>query len=255
MVISANDKVLFVTGAGISASSGISAWRTGKSAVWATDVLEKGTQRYFNRFPDKAWAWYLEKFDCVENLQPNTAHHALAELEHLSGNISIITQNVDHLHKKAGSKNVIEVHGKTNAVRCVSSKCVGGGREGSIPMEMVRAQLNHFKETQESEDLPTCPYCGALVRAHALWFDEAYTSHVDYEFDKSVELARTSDMIFFVGTSFSVGITSIITDLGYRKGVPMYVVDPAPLNRAPYLKYIEQKAEDFLPSLVQKFQP
>ena len=79
--IRTSDNILVVTGAGISTSSGIQAWRTGDDAVWANDVLEKGTQRYFNRNPAKAWEWYLDKFKGVFSLEPNDAHKALVELE------------------------------------------------------------------------------------------------------------------------------------------------------------------------------
>ena len=124
--IKSADNILIVTGAGISTSSGIQAWRTGDDAVWANDVLEKGTQRYFNRNPAKAWEWYLDKFKGVFALKPNDAHKALVDLEAWCESegktFDIITQNVDHLHNKAGSQNVIEIHGTTNAVRCTNTR-------------------------------------------------------------------------------------------------------------------------------------
>ena len=245
--------ILVVTGAGVSASSGISTWRAGKDAIWSKDVMEKGTTRYFKQDPVGAWTWYLEKFGMVANLKPNKAHEALVKMEMDTldnrGEFLLVTQNVDHLHKKAGNKNVVEVHGKTSHVRCPHYWCDRGGRSGSIAVEEIQHQLDRFKETKSEEDLPTCPKCGAIVRAHALWFDESYHSHDDYQVGLVSIVADTCDLILFVGTSFSVGITEYIYSRGRLRGVPMISIDPNPVERAG-LSYIREDAEKALPELV-----
>ena len=253
--ISTANNIVVVTGAGVSASSGISTWRSGTNAIWANDILEKGTTRYFRKDPCGAWSWYLEKFGMVEGLMPNPAHKSLADLEALATEkrkgFTLITQNVDHLHKKAGSKNVIEVHGKTSHVRCPSVSCPNGGLTGSIPIEEVMPQIEAFKQTKKVEDLPSCPICGEVVRAHALWFDESYESHVDYEIDKVVEALRECDYIMFIGTSFSVGVTHLIHRIGLTKGVNMVCIDPHP-EEMRGVHPIRDYAEVVLPSLVKE---
>jgi NAD-dependent deacetylase len=250
------DNILVVTGAGISTASGIQAWRTGEDAVWANDVLEKGTQRYFNKNPAKAWEWYLEKFKGVFELEPNDAHKALAEIgewcESEGKTFDIITQNVDHLHNKAGSQNVIEIHGTTNAVRCPNHGCDHGSPRGSIPMSEVWEDYQKFGQTKDPNDLPCCPKCEIPLRAHALWFDEFYGSHEDYRLDDAMEAIEEADMVVFIGTSFSVGITNMVVQAGRQMRKPMYIIDPNPSQESKSFNYTTERAEDYLPNLVQQ---
>ena len=109
---------LFVTGAGISLASGVPTFRgNDPDAVWANDILERGTLRYFQQNPVIAWDWFLQKFDTCRTAKPNPAHIALAEIETklLSrGNKCLtVTQNVDGLHRAAGTQNLVEVHDDT----------------------------------------------------------------------------------------------------------------------------------------------
>jgi NAD-dependent deacetylase len=251
--IKSANNILIVTGAGISTSSGIQAWRTGEDAVWANDVLEKGTQAYFNKNPAKAWEWYLDKFKGVFDLEPNDAHKALVELESWCDDegkdFGIITQNVDHLHNKAGSNNVIEIHGTSNAVRCPTIGCDHGEPLGSIPMTHVWPDYIRFEQTKDPKDLPMCHKCDVPLRAHALWFDEFYSAHEDYRVDDAIEWIDNADVILFIGTSFSVGFTSMALQGGVSNGADMFLIDPSP-TPIKGLTLIRERSEDYLPSLV-----
>ena len=254
--LQSSSKVLVITGAGISTSSGIQAWRSGENAVWASDALTKGTQSYFNQDPAKAWEWYLEKFKGVFSLEPNEAHKALVDLEtwceDQGKSFGIITQNIDHLHNKAGSKNVIEIHGTSNAVRCPIRHCELAEPYGSVAMSEVWEDYARFEQTKDPSDLPCCPKCEIPYRAHALWFDEFYNSHVDYRFDDALEAIEEADLVVFIGTSFSVGITNMVVQAGNQMKKPMYIIDPNPTQESSIFNYITEKAEEYLPKLVRQ---
>ena len=116
-----------------------------------------------NRNPAKAWEWYLDKFKGVFALEPNDAHKALVEIETWCESedktFNIITQNVDHLHNKAGSQNVIEIHGTTNAVRCPNHGCDHGEPRGSIPMSEVWADYQSLSRLKTRTIYLMCPKC------------------------------------------------------------------------------------------------
>ena len=116
-----SELLLVITGAGISLASGIPTFRgSDKGAVWAKDVTELGTYRYFRQDPVGSWSWYLRRFDAVQGARPNPAHKALTAIEEWQlargGEFRLITQNIDTLHEAAGSVNLIKVHGTADRV-------------------------------------------------------------------------------------------------------------------------------------------
>jgi NAD-dependent deacetylase len=248
-----SQNIVLITGAGISIASGIQPFRKDKDAVWEQNIMEKGTRSYFNNHPVQAWQWYLQRFGKLKDTQPNAAHVSLAQLESWAQDhhkdFTIITQNIDHLHKKVGSQQVIEIHGKSNAVRCSNPPCNYAEPRGSIPMAEVNQQFEIFKSTQTLENLPRCSACGSIVRAHILWFDEYYSSHEDFEWQKAQDQAMKADLMIFIGTSFAVGITELMSLIGRDLKIPMYVIDPSPEYEEGF-KYIEEKSEVYLPQLV-----
>jgi NAD-dependent deacetylase len=250
--------ILTVTGAGISTASGIKPFRKDKDAVWEQHIMEKGTQDYFSRHPDQAWLWYLERFGGLQELQANPAHIALVALERWAisqeKEWTLITQNIDHLHTRAGAQDVIEIHGRSDSVRCPDIQCDFGAPQGSIPMSAMSDQFKVFERTRRAEDLPRCPQCSSFVRAHVLWFDEYYSVHDDFQWERAQEATLNADLIIFIGTSFSVGITEQILGVGARHHVPMFAIDPSP-EKIPSLRYIEERAEVYLPSLIESMAP
>lgn len=221
--------VLFVTGAGVSLASGIPTFR-GKDpgAVWSKDVTELGTVRYFNREPAGSWSWYLSRFDQVLDVKPNPAHHALVTLEQWQlargGKFLLVTQNVDPLHERAGSKALVKVHGSAEKVRCSAEGCRFGAPKGWIWRTEV--DLTAFRANPIDANVPKCPACGALLRQHVLWFDEYYTGHADYQWPRVLAAAAEAKLVVFAGTSHSVGVTQLVYEAAMDRGVPAFSIDP-----------------------------
>ena len=245
---------LVVTGAGISLASGIATFRgSDPNAVWSKNVLEKGTRFYFERDPVGSWSWYLSRFAGSRSAMPNPAHYALGGIERKllerGAKFMLVTQNVDGLHLAAGSQNVVEIHGAARKVRCSSSPMVGcpnGEPEGFLLWD--DAMFAAFREDPCKQNLPVCPMCGDLLRPHVLWFDESYSDHEDYGLDKLVPEVEKFTLMLFVGTSFSVGITDMLTQIGTEGGIAMFTVDPTAEGPDWFYK-VPEKAEEFLPAL------
>jgi NAD-dependent deacetylase len=246
-------KLLVVTGAGISRASGIPTFRgTEPGAIWRTSDVTLATFHYFQRDPVGQWQWYLKRFAAVQQARPNAAHQALSDLERWfvdrGGNLEIVTQNIDTLHERAGSTRLIKVHGTSDRVRCSRNGCVNGAPTGSLSLSQV--DFSPFVADPQLQNLPRCPICQALLRAHVLFFDEYYLEHADYRFRDVESLAREADAILFVGTSFSVGVTDLFLQAGTSRGVPMFSIDPASQAATwPNLKLLAAPAERLLPAV------
>jgi len=253
--------ILVVTGAGVSAASGLPLFRgTDPEAIWNRDVTEIGTVRYFERDPVGWWQWFLKSFAGLLDAQPNPAHHALAALERWQlgrggadgrSDFLLVTQNVDTLHEQAGSRRLIKVHGTADRLRCSRNGCRLGAPGGSFPA--AEADFSRFEETPARQHIPRCPACGALVRAHALLFDEYYDEHVDYGFGEVRRALERMALALFVGTSFSVGVTELVLReaLGWR--LPVISVDPgAAAPPAPGVAVVREPAETLLPEVCRE---
>lgn len=247
--------VLVVTGAGVSAASGLPLFRgTDPGAIWNRDITEVGTVRYFERDPVQWWRWYLERFDHLNEAEPNAGHRALADLEAWqtgggggSGDFLLITQNIDTLHEKAGSRRLIKVHGSSDRVRCSRPGCRLGAPSGSLPR--AAADFSDFLRSPRRETIPRCPECGALLRAHALLFDEYYEEHADYRYGEIRRAVERMAVALFVGTSFSVGVTEMVLReaLGWR--IPAFSIDPAAPPPVPGITGLRAPAEEILPAV------
>jgi NAD-dependent deacetylase len=242
--------ICILTGAGVSVASGIPTFRgSDPGAVWAKDVMEMGTRRFFMRDPVASWSWYLGRFDAVWRAGPNAAHFAVKALQDLTG-ATLVTQNIDGLHLLAGSVDAIQVHGSARQVRCSREGCVAGSPRGTLPWPAQAFAA--FREDPRRETLPTCPHCGAFVRAHVLWFDEYYNEHEGYGFDRFVAVLPTVRCMVFVGTSFAVGITEMALQHCVASGCVGFVVDPH-LAQLPHpsLIGVREASETVLPRLVE----
>lgn len=248
--------LLIVTGAGISRASGIPTFRgTEPGAVWKTCDINLATFEYFRRDPVGQWQWYLARFEAVHGARPNAAHEALVTLERLleqrGGRCQLVTQNIDTLHERAGSRQLIKVHGTADRVRCSRPGCTHGAPNGSLALEAV--DFATFRSTPTHQHLPCCPECGAYLRAHVLFFDEYYLEHSDYRFAEAERLGDEADAILFIGTSFSVGITDLYLRAGARRAIPMLSIDPAATaTDRPSLTVLGAAAEDLLPSACER---
>jgi NAD-dependent deacetylase len=180
--LSSATRVAALTGAGISAESGLSTFR-GAGGLWEGNrVQDVATPRAFRRDPELVWRFYNARRANRRTVRPNPGHIALAELEQLLGfeRFTLITQNVDGLHQEAGSESVLEIHGSLMRVRC--SKCIRKENRG----------------TDLLPDLPKCPDCGALLRPDIVWFEEALPEDVWAQADLAASLCQS---FLVIGTS------------------------------------------------------
>ena len=258
--IAANDgTTLVLTGAGVSLASGIPTFRgNDDGAVWTRDVMDRATLRYFRRDPAGSWRWYRDRLARLRLARPNAAHQALAQLERWQaaqrrGPFRLITQNIDTLHEQAGAAELIKVHGSIDKARCADERC----RSGARTQPVAALDFTRFDEQASVDTIPRCAACGGLLRPHVLWFDEHYASHGDYRWPLVLETCATMSLVLAVGTSFSVGVTDLVLTDAARRGVPLFVIDPAARAIAPDTRavHVAERAEDLLPQVVDRLAP
>ena len=177
--------VVVLTGAGVSAESGVPTFRDAQTGLWARfDPRELATPSAFARNPRLVWDWYAARREAVQQAQPNAAHHALAALERHARAFTLVTQNVDGLHARAGSRNLVELHGNIARVRC--------SREGTRV------------ETWRDDDPrlpPRCAHCGAFLRPDVVWFEELLPPEALAAAEAAADRA---DLLLVIGTSAEV---------------------------------------------------
>jgi NAD-dependent deacetylase len=247
------DSVLVVTGAGVSAASGIRTFRGSEpDAIWRTDPMELATRRFFERDPVTHWRWYLDRFAAVDTAEPNPAHRALATWERIHsprGPFLLVTQNIDTLHEQAGSRSLIKVHGSADRVRCTQYGCIHAAPAGSIPRSEI--DLGRFRDLPNADNLPRCPVCRSPLRPHVLFFDEYYGEHADYQFERVREAAAAADVAVFIGTSLSVGVTALILQSALGRGCDTLLIDPdPPTAMPPSVLPLRARAEVLLPAWI-----
>lgn len=247
--------LIVVTGAGVSVASGIPTFRgDDPGAVWKKDVTELGTYRYFRSDPVGSWRWYLSRFEKVLDAEPNDAHRALARLERWQtargGDFLLISQNIDTLHEQAGSERLIKVHGSADRVRCARTGCRLGSPSGSLLRSDIG--LEAFLEAPSTKTLPRCPECNDLLRQHVLWFDEYYTEHMDYQFERARQALERMALGLFIGTSFSVGITEMALQAGILWKIPLISIDPTTSLHLKGLQSLEARSEELLPEVCER---
>ena len=194
--------ITFLTGAGISAESGLPTYRS-IDGIWVKGTKyhrpeQFGTFKYFSQEPEEVWQYNLFWKKLISEATPNAGHFALTEIEQLLGDrFRLITQNIDGLHQRAGVQKVYEIHGNKQKVRC-SKECSG---PIDFPDEVKQKEYTEDL-TQEDIDGLKCKKCGSWLRPHTLWFDESYNEKY-YYFDTAYDIADNTDILFVVGTSGS----------------------------------------------------
>ncbi len=242
-----------LTGAGVSLASGVPTFRgTDPDAVWAREVTELGTRAYFERDPVGSWRFYLKRFEKLKDATPNPAHIALAAWERWQSEIHkerflLVTQNVDCLHEQAGSRSLIKVHGSADQVRCSREGCKNGSPRGALARGLF--DVAPFMADPAVERIPRCPQCGSLLRQHVLWFDEQYGEHQSYQIERVLHEAKSADLVVFVGTSFSVGVTDLVLTRALHRGAAIFSIDPGGLAPHRNLLVVREPAEVALPQL------
>jgi NAD-dependent deacetylase len=244
-------KPYILTGAGVSLASGIPTFRgSDPDAVWSNRAVETGTRQYFLANPVESWSYYLDRFLSYTNCEPNKSHVLLSKLEEKSESFTLVTQNVDGLHSKAGNKDVIEIHGAMRYLRCSKWPCKNAAPLGII--DFNPSDFDAFLANPSLETIPKCSLCGEILRPHVLWFDESYDSHHSFRFTEAVSRVDESDIVIALGTSLQVGIAKYIRDATRWAGIPFVLIDPF-LDKPPLqvVKLINQTADEFLESFIE----
>lgn len=199
------ERVVALTGSGVSAESGVPTFREAQTGLWERfDPLELATPEAFARDPRLVWDWYEWRRRLVERADPNAGHLALAELEQRLPNFTLVTQNVDGLHQRAGSSEVVELHG--NILR---SKC---SWEGTM-----------VEDYDPDGAPPPCPNCGAPLRPDVVWFGEALPGEA---FEAASEAAHACDLFLSVGTSSLVYPAAALPFEALDRGAVLVEVNP-----------------------------
>ncbi len=184
-------RILVVTGAGISAESGIPTFR-GTGGYWRNlDPTKLATQSAFDSDPDIVWQWYRERREMIRRAQPNAAHRAVARLSARADEFFLITQNVDDLHDRADWEGyrippgqIAHVHGDIFVTKC------------------ERGDFSRLESAEDAEGVPRCPKCGARMRPGVVWFGEGLHPHTVANADNYVR-ARPCDVVLVVGTTIA----------------------------------------------------
>lgn len=223
-------RVFVLTGSGVSAESGVPTFRDAQKGLWAEfDPQKLATPEAFVANPQLVWSWYRWRRELVAAVQPNPAHRAIATLQDLVPNLTLVTQNVDGLHQRAGSKRVIEFHGNLFSDRCFDGDCDVTGADTST-------------------DLPCCPQCGGLLRPGVVWFGEAIPEAAA---TAAGEAATNCDVFLSVGTSSLVWPAAGLGDAAAVNGASVVEIniDATPqTGRSDYR--LQGKAGEILPELV-----
>ncbi len=226
----AADCVTLLTGAGISAESGIPTFREAKTGLWVQYRPEDlATPEAFEKNPRLVWEWYNWRRGLVNQAEPNPGHRALVELEQRVPKFNLITQNIDGLHQAAGSRGAIELHGNIHRMRCVA--------ENKVIDRLIDGEL------------PRCPDCGALLRPDVVWFGEAMPGQA---LEQAVAASQHCDLFISVGTSALVEPAASLPFVALRNHAALVEINPETTQLTVYAKYyFPNTAGSILPALVE----
>lgn len=224
------ENVVALTGSGISAESGIPTFR-GKEGLWKTyRAQDLATPQAFARDPELVWEWYDWRRGLMSPKLPNAGHQVLAAWEEAIPQFALITQNIDGLHRRAGSRNVLELHGNIWRLRCT--------QEGTVVE-------NH--ESPLSPLPPLCADCGALLRPHVVWFGESLDPDI---IGQAFSLSARCDLMFVVGTSAVVHPAASLPLAALEAGAAVVEINPEPTPLTQHAAFsFRGKAGDILPRI------
>lgn len=229
--------VAVLTGAGVSAESGIPTFRDSLTGLWANFRAEElATPEAFERNPRMVWDWYAERRARVALAEPNAAHEALVRLESLVPRLTLVTQNVDGLHGRAGSRDVLELHGNISRVKCSREQLIVERWEEAGPLP------------------PPCPRCGAPLRPDVVWFGESLPAR---EMQLAQDAARECDVFLSVGTSNLVEPAASLPWTAARRGATVVIVNPTMDGQraGPTVHALTGRAGLVLPALLREAWP
>lgn len=231
-VLRGSRHTVVLTGAGVSQESGLRTFRDAQTGLWAQyKPTELASPEAFQRDPKMVWDWYAWRREAIKAVRPNAGHYALVEMEKRVPEFTLVTQNVDGLHRMAGSRNVLELHGNINRVRC--------------------ADCYTFPDLWEddSEEVPRCQVCGGLLRPDVVWFGETLPRD---QLEGAVQAARLCDVFFSIGTSGVVQPAASLGFAAHNRGATVVEInaEPTPLtSKADFI--LHGKSGEILPNLVR----
>ncbi len=231
-VLASATRVVALTGAGASQESGLRTFRDAQTGLWAQYKPEDlALPEAFARDPKLIWDWYAWRREAIKGVRPNPGHYALVEMEKRIPTFTLITQNVDGLHRFAGSQNVLELHGNIQHVRC--SVC------------------STFTETwgDDIEVVPTCADCGGMLRPDVVWFGEALPRPV---LEAAVLASRDCQVYFSIGTSGVVQPAASLAHAARNNGSIVVEINAEPTPLTPKVDFaFHGKSGEILPELMK----
>jgi len=220
--------VLVFTGAGVSAESGVPTFRSDANALWReVDIRNFAYPDGYRRNQPDAWRWYGQRAAKVREVMPNAAHEAIAEIERRVPEFLLVTQNIDNLHQRAGSKKVLELHGNLREARCFDC-------DARSPWVAD----------------PVCPACGGLLRPDVVMFEEELPAGA---MERAREAAESCDLLLSVGTSNLVWPATEVPRYALRSGADVVIINPDMSAQPTGLRvtYLKGAAGAILPELVR----
>lgn len=197
-----------LTGAGVSAESGVATFRDAQTGLWSKfDPEQLASQAGFAADPGLVWRWYMARLATVESAVCNPGHLALTRLEQMVPQFTLVTQNVDNLHERAGSQNVLHLHGEISRCRC----------------NVCRRPYALRAMDRTADEPPRCPQCGGLVRPDVVWFGEGLPAHV---MDAAWRAAEDCEVCLVVGTSGVVYPAAQLPVVAKQMGAVVIEVNP-----------------------------
>jgi len=225
-------RVVAFTGAGISAESGVPTFR-GNEGIWAKFKPEElANMDAFLRNPEMVWEWYAARKKVIAEVKPNPGHYALAEMEKIVPVVTVVTQNIDNLHRRAGSTNIFELHGNIERNFC---------------MKCGKPYNNEFVMT--AGRLPRC-MCGGLIRPDVVWFGEMLPED---EWNGAEKACRAADVLLSIGTSGVVYPAAYLPLEAKRNGAFIVEINPEPTPLTEYAdEFLQGNSGVILPQLLER---
>lgn len=226
--------IVALTGAGVSAESGVPTFRDAQTGLWAQyEPTELATPQAFERDPQLVWEWYSWRRELVMGVVPNPGHVALVELTRIARKLTLITQNVDGLHQLAGSSNVIELHGSIMRAKCYDNDCLA----------------NQWPEDQDQKP-PRCEACGGRMRPDVVWFNESLPANA---LQAAVSASQGCNLFLSIGTSSVVHPAASLALAALEAGATVVEINPneTPLTRQASF-VLKGPSGRILPRILQK---
>ena len=224
--------VVFFTGAGMSAESGVPTFR-GDDGIWKKFKPEElANFDAFMRNPGLVWEWYRHRKRLISEISPHAGHRAIAAMERLFDRVTVITQNIDNLHRRAGSSRIHELHGNIER-----NYCINCGKD--YPDESIFT----------GDGIPHCKSCNGLIRPDVVWFGEMLPAN---EWDAGVAATERADLFFAVGTSAVVYPAASLPRIAKRSGARVVEINTERTDLTPHAdEFIQAKAGEALPALAE----